>query len=223
MRLFRFINESPLPLNKSKESIPSIIRKDCRQYMRLIKPLGMPFMRGFGHQFLKSAPMKGSWLYWGKTRQKRKPSIYEQMSIWISRYLQENGHHSRVKNALICTSEKERASDFGEMFYVFPIKMKGFTFIRSRDFHFDSKHWEPYSVENIIYKLKAQVDSGMIDSNHLLAELTGFLDREFPNAFVSDRNVKEAYNNNYEIWFECDSYYVMDSDLKYFIKEEIMI
>lgn len=127
---------------------------------------------------------------------------YEMINEWLV----DNGHFSRIRDVLIASSRTTGL--FGDQFFVFPIKMKGFTYVKAGDFNFGSNNWYAIGVSNIVDDM---VDAGY-DEDKIRQKLTEFLDKNFKNAFVTNKNIKKAYDYGYEIWFNCREYYFIDTD-----------
>lgn len=203
MRLLRFVNEAYKEVADNEEEIIKILRRDCKKYVSLLE---MPFKREMKMDIPKSTADFA--LYSKKTRKIRMPKggMFADSYEMINEWLVDNGHFSRIRDVLIASSRTTGL--FGDQFFVFPIKMKGFTYVKAGDFNFGSNNWYAIGVSNIVDDM---VDAGY-DEDKIRQKLTEFLDKNFKNAFVTNKNIKKAYDYGYEIWFNCREYYFIDTD-----------
>lgn len=203
MRLLRFVNEAYKEVADNEEEIIKILRRDCKKYLNLLE---MPFKREMKMDIPKSTADFA--LYSKKTRKIRMPKggMFADSYEMINEWLVDNGHFSRIRDVLIASSRTTGL--FGDQFFVFPIKMKGFTYVKAGDFNFGSNNWYAIGVSNIVDDM---VDAGY-DEDKIRQKLTEFLDKNFKNAFVTNKNIKKAYDYGYEIWFNCREYYFIDTD-----------
>lgn len=211
MRLVHFINEAYKEVADTEEEIIKILRRDCKKYLDLLHHFYMPFKRGMKMGVPKGNTSESDFaLYSKKTRKIRIPKggMFDRGDAYeiINEWLVDNGHFSRIKDALIASSRTTGL--FGDQYFVFPIKMKGFTYVKAGDFNFGSNNWYAIGVSNMVDDLESV---GYSDSE-IKQELMNFLDKNFRKAFVTDKNIKNAYNNGYEIWFNCREYYFIDTD-----------
>jgi hypothetical protein len=122
----------------------------------------------------------------------KKGTFFKALNEWLAK----NGHAERNKS-ISCTTDYEAASYFGQPYYIFPIGKFKYTFVRSKDFNEKSIHWSPEEFVTYIRYWKAGT--------------AGKLDFNADRLFSTNKNFNEAYRKEYEIWFQCKSYYYIDS------------
>lgn len=210
MRLLRFVNEAYKEVADNEEEIIKILRRDCKKYISLMKKpyTLLPFKRGMKMDIPKSTADFA--LYSKKTRKIRMPKggMFADSYDIINEWLVDNGHFSRMRDVLIASSRTTGL--FGDQFFVFPIKMKGFTYVKAGDFNFGSNNWYAIGVSNIVDDMA----SAGYDEDEIRQKLIEFLDENFRDAFVTNKNILDAYMSGYEIWFNCREYYFIDTYYK---------
>lgn len=197
MRLKGFINESQIKeLNENDTN--TLIHKNCKQYLKLIKNMPTPFYRGIDNVHVIPFGIK-------KVRKDRVPNgMSVEEAIWLNNWLSKNGH-SRRDESMMVTSDVDQVDLFGSPYYVFPLDpIKGFTFIRSLDVNLPDRKtgWDEMAT---MKAMEIDRNGGDIDKEYRSLDI----EKPFSEYFVSNKRIEEAHKNGYELWFDCDSYYVV--------------
>jgi len=199
MRLYHHINESFNPVTDDKTEALKLLKSDCSKYLKLIHGME-PFKRGM-RQIGNEVFLNKKQTY--DKRETRGDAFDYKSLLFINAWLKRNGHYPRNKNIIIC-STSHRTSIFGNRYYIFPIRMEGYTFLRAEDFNIDDTFWDiseiGYSIEDIM--------SGEEEETKAEKHLDTLLNA----SFVSNKNIEEAHTKEYEIWFKCNEYYYIDVD-----------
>jgi len=178
--------------------VEKIIKKDCGPYLKTLQSKGIgAFWRGMGYptptgNFGKKAVRKD------RTSKGMQAKVANVLNDW----LQSNGHNRRDKS-ISATASWAHANFFGEPFAVFPIGKFSYTWVPSNDINEpnNKSKWHP----ELLYAF-FDIQPHYSDSPSARAGLPNF--EQF---FRTDKGIMAAYNNKYEIWFNCKSYYFVKS------------
>lgn len=229
MKFSTFLNE-----NKTSETI-LVLKNSCQKYISLLKNNGIKnlFLRRVEKKILSTNTF--DYLTKFNLRMNRKGHgdvvTFETMCTWL-----EKNNHVNKKNSVSAISKENKFSTFfGDIACLFfPIDDFNYTFVRARDFHSYDVSFDDYIGQlfsdrltkeseikfiNKIKKSKMYCDQiGRIYS-HVLNnkrkdrrfsdELLSVLENKLPELFETNKNIKEAFNNGYEIWFNCKNYYLL--------------
>lgn len=188
------------------------LKEDCQPYLNDIKKFGMkwPFWRG----------MNVSKHYPG-TRNIRKDRFPKGMSEdkaeFLNNWLEEHGHLRRDKSVM-ATSSAKHTGKFGETCMIFPIGDYKFTYVKMDDINYYN-HKDIYGAIETAYLLsdynksffktiktdKNKIKNSMI--NIYGEDVVKNMNKIMNDNFVSNKNLKEAYDEKWEIWFGGSQYY----------------
>jgi hypothetical protein len=115
----------------------------------------------------------------------------------FNEWLEQEGHIRR-DSAVIASSKPGPSTMFGMNNYIFPIGKFNYTWVRAKDVNInDGKTgWYESAVENFL------IDPEGFDTDYKVK-----LPKPFHTYFTTNKGISEAYDNNYEIWFNCKAYY----------------
>ncbi len=181
----KFINYLNEQEKLSLSVINKSIHKDCKYYLSLVG----------NDLFTRGMKIKNS-IGKKRVRQDRTPSGMDRFTFWeLNKWLEKNGHLKR-DNVLIANSITQPNTWFGANHYIFPIDKFSYTFIKVRDINTEDKRtgWSRFTVENYL-------------SNPDVFDKESTLSSPFHTYFVTNKNIKIAHKNQYEIWFDCKEYY----------------
>jgi hypothetical protein len=181
MKFYHFLNEQQYTIDE----INNLIQTDCKYYLSLINH-GAIFTRAL------SSPVSFPFLK-KQTRQDRKPkgmpsSVAKKFNEW----LKENNHLPR-HNAVIASSyDNSIKTNFGNNYYIFPIGKFNFTYVETEDINENDRRtgWYDYSVDDYMSHKKND------------------LPNPFEQYFHTNKKIHIAYDQKYEIWFDCKEYYL---------------
>jgi hypothetical protein len=190
MRFINYLNEGV-----REDEINDLIQKDCKYYLNLTK--GNIFTRGMTigpRQFGKK-----------EVRQDRIPKgMNQDTADNFNKWLKENGHLTR-HNAVIAISPKDPSSismytEFGKNHWIFPIGKFSYTWIESKDVNISDKRtgWDDMVIDQLF--------------NPRMTVTDDLLPKPFEQYFHTNKGIKVAYRNQYEIWFNCKEYYYVKID-----------
>ena len=237
MRLYHFINESPFrfeELDLFPEELAITIKRDCKKYLKETK--GYWFQRGMELRLDPKVP--GGYR---KTRQDRRPlgmdkNLFDKFNKWLIK----SGHMDRSKS-VICSTIARRL--FGLPYYIFIEGDYKYTWVDSNDINTDTDDtgWYSSIVDEYLnmktYEddfwgtpyLRKQKDHDLeqmgkteisihdkwikADKNHN-ERVKKWLKENFKHFFHTNKGMKTAWDNNYEIWFQCKGYYFIRTDNK---------
>lgn len=174
----------------------NFIEKNCKQYLRLLKGRA-PFYRG----------MKGNDHFGIKNvRKDRQPfGMAPQEAEILNKWLQKHGH-ARRDQSVMCTSDYEHTDTFGRAYMIFPLDpIKKFTWFNSKDMNMDGDYgWEWNTIPAWVAKQNGNID-------RVQQELLDNLKMPFEDFFTTNKQLDVAYNNGYEVWFDCEKYYFLQA------------
>ena len=187
------------------EELNNAIQNDCKPYLKLIKgkdPLYRGMVLGDSHFMGKK-----------RTRPNRQPLGSPQIEFdYINLWLPLNGHNSRNKNVVMCSSHKDNIETFGDPYMIFPMGNISYTWMDSKDFNYsDSKTgWDFKYIGNFLkrtdFEFKTFEDNVPIEEY----DKTHRMKKPFHKYFHTNKGFDIAYKNSYEIWFKCKSYYYIN-------------
>jgi hypothetical protein len=177
----------------------NMVRKDCKKYLDLIRGLHGLFNRGVRSNYEIIIP---EILFKKLVRKDREPyGMSVPMARELNKYLVKHGHCDRSKSAI--ASAAVDIGQFGNAFYFFPIGDFNFTFCKARDMNYNWTYIDSYGGRSDIY-------------NAIKDKKYKTMPKDF---FITNDDIALAYNKEYEIWFECDAYYMISGD----INEEVLV
>jgi hypothetical protein len=193
MRLISFLNENA-------EELINKIKEECKPYILLLKQnnIKTPFLRG-----IKTAKENPFIVRQDRKSQGLPAPIARELNTW----LEKNGYPRRDKS-VICSSSVGLARAFGGVNFIFPIGEIKYAFVKSVDFNFDSSY-KVDNLEEFISDRRDYFSAGIKSMPRKDPNPKGFLDKWGKKILINNKNIKEAYNNMFEIWFECEKYYAI--------------
>ncbi len=132
----------------------------------------------------------------------------------FNNWLGSNGHTRRDKAASIIS---EASSNFGRVFYVFPIGKFDYTFINHCiDLNISRGKWTPVVLEiafgspdRILMRYLNSKWEEKIKSEWNPEDATNYLKKNT----VTNKNIKKAYDNKWEVWINPKKYYLVEKYL----------
>jgi len=201
------------------------IKKECSRYLKECN--NKPFIRR------SDAVVKPYWMLERKTREDRH-SLSDSDKDVISDFLKTYHHIDRYKNAVIGTSPENRATPtmLGKPYILLIPGDYEYTYVKAYDLNLrDSRNpffFADSAIRAILgpdefhmtfswfgkgWEINApsyvRIDKESVDQ---LAkyETQQEMIAAYSKQFVTNRNMKEAYEKNYEIWFKTPKYYLCD-------------
>jgi len=186
-----------------------LLKNDCKEYFSLIGNK-TPLFRG--EYRIKTKIAKAY------THNNRRPSgtasqLFSIFNLWLSK----SGHLSRSLNIVIATSSYKIANDFGNPYYVFPIGSIEYSWIEAKDVNLPDKRtgWSVMTIPKFFGKLNtdAILNPNKFNpiGNEQLKSYNIPLKKPFEDYFHTNEGFDRAYSNEYEIWFKCNSYYIVSA------------
>ncbi len=163
-----------------------LIQKDCKYYLSLISNK-MIFTRGLGFDIFPFTKKK---VRQDRRNKNKKFEHYDELNQW----LKENGHVQRNQAVMASSIEdKSMIYIFGCNHFIFPIGRFNYSYIKARDFNLDDPRTKYHK-------------------NMATYFFTGKGSKTFPDYFITNKDIYEAYSMKYEIWFDCKEYYISSID-----------
>ncbi len=163
----------------------SLLQKNCKPYLQLIKSLKHPFIREMTID--NKMGIK-------QVRQDRQPKgtdriVFRRFNDW----LQKNGHNRRDNSAI---ASFVAPGIHGWAFYIFPMGKFNYTWIEAKDVNIavDTTGWKQYATDNYNFDID-KYEGG-----------SERLKKSFKDYFTTDSGYDKAARNGYEIWFNCKQY-----------------
>ncbi len=218
-RLEHFITEGITEFNERQlDDINTKIHKECKTYLRLIKGK-IPLYRGM--------ETRGVDIGLKTVRKNRKPTgMGEDEARALNKMLQKKGH-ARRDGSILVTSNKDHTYLFGSPYYVFPKDKMKYTWIETADINIsdDRVGWHQQTIDAWIQiiLLKGELLTPVRD--RLYQGILDDLQKPFEDYFHTNKGFNTAYDNEYEIWIETDSYYFADANLYHWYnnKQELFL
>jgi hypothetical protein len=188
MRLKEFINES-----YELDELNDLIHRNCKPYLSLIGT-HKPIMRGM--EYVDDD------LGIKNVRKDRRPLGMQKADANIlNDWLEKNGHCRRDRSVL-CSYNDSNVSNFGVVYYIFPIGSFRYSWVESRDINgsYSATGWDGNSVE-------AWIDSQSGEPSKISKSILSRMKIPFEKYFHTDEGFSEMMNNRYECWIECKQYY----------------
>lgn len=172
--------------------INDIIHQECKTYLKLIKGLKTPFYRGMY--------TNGITVGRKQVRKDRNPyGMAKNEAEVLNKMLGANGHARRDKSVM-ATSDLDHIEMFGNPFYIFPTDRMKYTWVETSDMNMDGANgWQQET-------LTSWADIQITGPHHHHTEVLDELYKPFEQWFHTNTGIREAYNNEYEIWFESKDY-----------------
>ena len=197
MRLDNYLIESDTYIRVDNAN--ELIHRDCKTYLNLIRGKA-PLFRGL-HTASHDIGIKDV-----RKDRESKGMGYE-LAKMFNKFLKDNGHSVRSQS-VICTSDYNHSQKFGHPYYIFPLDpIKKYTWVEARDINIDfrSTGWSDDTVEAWAAKKDGRAND---HDKFILKKLMAPFERNFH----TNTGFNEAYSKRFEIWFECDKYYYMDTE-----------
>lgn len=236
MKFKTFLNEkTKLIKNFNEDDIADVLVENCSAYIHLLKSKGInaPFIRRIWQPIIHVLPP----LLHGEVHKDRTPQGHPGTFALLNNWLQKNKHCRRDKSVIAISKEKNFASVFGNLStLIFPIGNFDYSFVRSADIHLQrtvliEKNMKKEKIEKLIdiirkgtllfrdellwiffsEKIKKSVYETMY--NYPPKEVIDEVKKVFPSYFETNENIEEAFQKEYEIWFDCDDYYLLNTNL----------
>ena len=143
--------------------------------------------RGFGY----SSPLEYDKLYKKRVRKDRIPrGTDDEAFVRVNEWLDKNGYARRDRSVIV-TPSIAHASEFGYVGVILPIGRYKYSWVESRDFNYTgNKGWYSHTAEEAFIE-------GREDS------------MEAFERSIHKKDIMSAIRQKYEIWIECDSYYIV--------------
>lgn len=190
MKFYNFLNESGVG------SINKAIQRDCGTYLNFIKRIN-------DHVFTRSmepSTLKNKKFGTKDVRKNRIPKGMDPMTfIKLNEWLQANGHNRRDKSV---SAGAKADVLFGERFYFFPIGKFSYSWLESADMNIEDAKTGWYPDAPRLYFENPEFDTTYGDA----------LKKPFADYFHTDEGISTAYKNNFEVWFNCSSYYYVSTE-----------
>jgi len=187
-RFYNYLNEDIDPYLEK-------IRQHCGYYLALLDKNNIvtPFYRGLSNNQL---------FIHKKTRTNREPKgTNKEAFIEINDYLEDKGHVRRDRS-IMGTSNKKWAHFFGTPYMIFPAGKFDYSFIELTDFN-SLKTYKKISQEARDF-IKGEIPNNDNKIEKILIEIE--------DTITTNKNIKLAYENYLEIWFNCKEYYLISAD-----------
>ncbi len=201
MRFINYLNEKIT----DPDEINYLIQKDCKYYLNLTK----------GNIFTRGMTVSN---FFGKkeVRQDRIPKgMNQDTADNFNEWLKKNGHLMR-HNAVIAISPKDPSSismytKFGKNHWIFPIGKFSYTWIEAKDVNITDVRtkWNDMIIDHLF---NPEIDF----------EVDVILPKPFEQYFHTNKGIKIAYRNQYEIWFNCKEYYYVKIDKFWWDGKQLM-
>ena len=203
MRLQHFINEYG-KLQKLRDLEPEPIARNislsCKKYLKLLGN-NYPLYKGLVPMSPTGTVTK---LVGTKdVRKDRRPMATNYALFkFVNEWLKKKNWPTRDQS-VICTSDEEWASSFDDLYYIFPINMRGYAWIKARDFN-DSPEAEgitDWDIEDFHDLFEIGEEEAVLD--------------ELRKYVFGNKGFSYAYSKGYEIWIDCDKYFYLDNPGSY--------
>jgi hypothetical protein len=227
MKLYNYLNEvyGKYDTPKDKEYIKDsnfvidYLTTDCKYYVSLLRKndIKEPFYRGV-HNY-KQDTIIDTILYKKLVRKDRKPfGMLDDEAKRLNTWLIDHGHTDRSKSVM-ASSDQDAVDLFGTPLCFWPIGKFNYTYCKTGDLNEPNNisrdiHW---ALNYLFMKLtlndkKEDLEKEWIDKANTYLE----------DFFVTNGGIHKAYNGKYEIWFDCDSYYLTTPHMSGRIIEEVL-
>jgi len=221
MRLNKYINEESENITNVANDAAKILEKECQYYLNLLKSNRIkPFYRGIG-------VYKPTLLMKKYTRTDRRSSgmndfIFKNLNDYL-----KISNHTRRDNSVIATSSYMNAEGFGKVYYIFPEGKFNYTWITSGDLNIKRLYKKPSQYQKLIeffilYTTKYKRPRTPIEKLKSISvrtpitKLKSISDdslSEIKELFTTNKDIHIAYTKEYEIWFDCKSYYLLEINI----------
>jgi|GEM_PF-6374176 len=231
MKLIKYLTESDRYKNweSTPEDLITLLKKECSKYLNESK--GNWFTRSVEIKITKNIPYNIFNVIYREIRKDRKPlgmnpDVFSKFNEW----LRKNGHADRSKS-ISCANES--GLEFGEKYIIFIKGNYKYTWIKANDVNVNDVKtgWAniypdiylgnntlfgsilPRYINNYGLEMRSAGNDRIAKENVFNKYKTmsrEWLDKNFNNFFTTNKNMKEAWNKHYEIWFEGEGYYLID-------------
>lgn len=196
-RLLKYINEQAEFIQLSPKEQSILIKKDCKYYLNLTKNTG-PFNRAVDEDSQPDELIKKS------VRQNRRSLGMNQRAFKkFNDWLGKNDHVRRDKS-VSASSAGPSLAIFGNLYYFFPIGKFNYTWVKTGDINRSNPKtgWVKDEVDLYFFKESEYGKRGEKRSELKM--------KKFPTYFTTNKGIKIAHKNKYEIWFDCKEYYLVN-------------
>jgi len=191
-RLQTYLNEKDviLPVDHVND-IKKSIQDKCKPYLSLTKD--MMFYRAMNtpNDNRQYAGIK-------LVRQDRKSRGMDKKGANnVNSWLEEHGHMRRDQS-VFAVSDKTKLGLYGSSkgrYVIYPVGKFDYTYIKVGDMNLAGRSEYGDAITALIRNIKMDLH-----------------ETQLKEMFVTNKNIKEAYNKKYEIWFRCKLYYYLRED-----------
>ena len=202
MKLYQYLTEDKaqeIEYDDPEKAYYKII-KDCRKYFGLLGKK-KPLYRAVNTKIF------GSDIYLKKkTRENRIPRINSDISEFINYVLGKMGHIRRDQSISVTPNYKhaEMFKMKGSVYYFFPIGNFDYSWAPTMDWNFSNEDWNTNAFLELVWDLK--------NKNSKVEKKIAAIDvfKRMFSLIKTNNGFDTAYNKNYEIWFKCKEYYLVE-------------
>ena len=205
----------------SIEEMFELIDKNCKGYMKQLGETRSPLFRAAKYTGImgksavrKDRKRKVGDIWYGE-------SAYKFLNEWL-----ESSGLARRDRSIICTPSKKQSKIFLDkgkrsIYYIFPTDPFKWSYCKNKDFNFDD------NIHVILRSIDYATSQDIVDDfrknnesmphnelmkivqkkvTKIMVEAADFLER-----YIKKDNFEKPYSNRWEIWYECRSFYYIDS------------
>lgn len=182
------------------------IMLECKPFLKTLKDLGGLFYRGIeSNDYFLEKPIREDRIPKGMN-----PTGFKKLNAWL-----ERNKHLRRDKAVIATSEETRSTMFGNKYFFFIPGDFQYTWLYAKDTNFEWTFKSDSFKEAMIYFL-AQNSTSNYEKNRKqsVIHMKPIWQKIFNKNFVTNKDIKIAFEHGYEIWFKNDEmkYYAVSTD-----------
>lgn len=186
------------------DKVAEMVKANCSKYLKLLGGK-KPMFRGMETQY-ESADDWDSKIFIGKkkVRKNRAPQGTNPTGFkLVNKWLGKKKWPKRDKSIMM-TSDSDKALMFGNAHYVFPINSSyGYAWVEANDFNDWDSSTNPHSIPK----------SWSIGPFETLSKTKPEMAEQMLEDFVhGNKHFDVAYNRGYEIWMDCNHYYLLYYD-----------
>lgn len=191
MRLKQYLTDE-YKQYKDIEDLAIKIKKNCGSYLNAVKTLDHPFLRAM------KPPIKYGNIAFGEkdVRQNRKTRLLSRsLAKTMNKWLESKKGARRDKSVIATSKLRSTHRGFGHPFWIFPVGKLKYSFVMAWDLNISDDLWEPFIFNTWLKN----------------PEKTTFDPEPY---FYHNTQIKKAFQNSWEIWFECKKYYYCEPYIK---------
>ena len=205
MKLYNYLNEEDWFIEYDKNNIIEKIKKECSFYLNIIDKKYF-FRRSIlcvdnDFSLINTKKRNTGYGYF------HKKNDFEE----LNNFFKSNKITTR-DNSIFCSSSKNNAVDNDDKslyFFIFLIGKFNYSWIKSSDFNISSKNWKIEILEYYIKKIELNSYIKKFFNEYDNNKLIKLCEKYVLENIYTNKNIKEAYLNKYEIWFDCKKYYAI--------------